>query len=445
MNRSIITTCALAVALILPACSSFDVNRSYNITYDMTSNDFSVSPPGGMSINEGDLVSFELRNVNPFVYDVTINQKSIVSGAEFPPIVRANFRGGDLPDTVRQVAVMDVANNGRVNVAAISHFGGMYTTFRNNFNALYSFITFDEYLASALKQSFVDEAKLKESIGARLGSLTGGTQLGSKSEFINKAEELRDNLTKSYYDLSSEYQYLDSSSKGELRDLMLGARRAYNAISNRDNWMTKVSNAADIYMSVRNTPFSFSSFKVQADGDVVRFVIDGRRREVSGIEGMGYVRPFNLEYTMKVNRGWKIDASAGFFVSTLVNESYTTRESNGGQYILKRKGDILNYGPGALMHFYYQPIGVGANLGLFTNNFSNIQFLLGPSLLLGDDHRFCVNGGVTLGKVTRLGDGYADGDLLALQGIPNVAVPTVDRLDLGWYLGFSYNFTSALR
>ncbi|MEP7220679.1 MAG: hypothetical protein ABI876_17265 [Bacteroidota bacterium] len=443
MKRQLPLALFLMVSLLaLAGCGSFQATKSMNVMYDMANNNFSVSPGGGMAVNEGDMVSFQLTNINPFVYDVSINNKAIVYNTTLPQPIRLPFHGADLVDTITETTIINVNDGGRINVAAVSHFRENYSGFRTQYTKFYGFLLFDDYLYSTLRQPFIDEKQLKEQIQSRLSQVTGGTKMYGRNDFIMKGEEIYSTVSKSYNDLLSEYQILDTASKRNMSDIMKSATRAYNDLA-KGAWMTKVTNTADMFDQVQNTSFSFSSFKVQASGDVVNFAIDGRRKGETNLPTYD-VKPFNLDYNVKVNGGWKIDASAGLFLSSLVNESFTTRLENGEQIILKKKGDVLNYGPGALMHFYYQPWGIGTNLGIFTNTFSNIQFLFGPSLLLGDN-KFCLNGGVTMGKVTRLADGYAVGGTLDTRGSVAVAVPTSDRLDLGWFVGFSYNFTNGLR
>ncbi len=435
----------LMFSLLIAGCASYDISRNHNLSYDMARNTLATSYSAAGTIQEGDFVSFELLNVNPFLYDVSINQKSIAYSTELPPPLRIPLRRADLADTVLKTTIMHVDNGGRINVAAVSRFREKYSGFRRQYNIFYGFVTFDDYLYTAIKQPFLDEKGFKEDLQTRLTSAAAGTRLYDRTDFMSKGEDLYSNLSRSYAELSNEFRMLDTVSQYEVRDVMADASRAYTTIADRDAWSLKVNNAAEVYDLIQRTPFTFASFKTQASSRGVAFTINGTRKEAGGATVPYNVRPFNLDYFIKVNGGWEIDFSGGMFMSNLVNESYITREENGEKIILQKKGDILNYGPGALMHFYYQPIGIGLGLGAFTNNFANVQYLGGGSLLLGDDKRFCLNGGATFGKVTRLADGLAVGVPLAARNDAVDVVPTADRLDIGWFVGFSYNFTAGLK
>lgn len=447
MTRATLLTLAALCALVANCASPFEVSKSHSITYDMAHNDFSVFPGGGLTVNEGDLVSFEVKNINPFMYDVTINQKSMGYPVEKPLPARYAFKGADLIDTVFQPGTLNVDIAGSVNRVPISRYRTLYSIFRSRYATFYSFLTFDEFLRIALRQAFVDEQKLKESLANHLSDVAGHTTLYTRSDFIHKGDELFDNLTKSYNDLASEYQFLDSLSKGELRDVNISARRAYDEIANKGTWAMRIGATADLYDAVLNTPFSFSSFKTQVTGggDEMRFQINGRSKPGGDpVESLN-ARPFDLDYVVKVRGGWRIDFSAGLFASSLVNNVYSVRDSAGFKSIIQNDGDAVNYGPGALMHFYHKSFPVGGNLGLMLNNASRIQYTVGGSVLLGDNQRLCLNGGLTFGNVTTLAAGYTLNEKLTGTNASISAIPTVDRLKLGWFGGISYNFTASTK
>ncbi len=434
--------CCIAVA----GCAGpFEVSKSYNVTYDMAHNDMAVFPPGGFAVSEGDLVSFEVRNVNPFLYDVSINNKSIAYATEAPAPGEFTFREETLVDTVFQPGTLNTDIGGSVNRVPISRFRTLYSIFRGRYTTFYSFLTFDDYIRAQIRQPFPDEKLLKEGIANRLRDVAGQTMLYTRSDFIRKGDEMFEGLTKSYNDLSSEYHFLDSLSRTELRDVYGSAKGAYDGIANRGNWALKIGRTADLYEMVQNTPFSFSSFKIQVDGgdDEMKFNINGRRKNADYLPPSYDVRPFDLEYGVKVRGGWRIDFSGGLMASSLVDHSFNLRDSLGFKSIIQNDPDAINYGPGALMHFYHKSFMLGGNLGVMLNNSSRLQYLVGGSVLLGDHQRLCLNGGMTFGQANRLAAGYETDQILIGANANLITPPVVEKLDIGWYAGISYNFTAS--
>jgi len=437
--------CTLVSMAAIGCASPFEVSKSYNITYDMASNDFSVFPPGGLTVDEGDLVSFEVKNVNPFLYDITINDKSMAYATEPPGPGSISFREVGLADTVFQPGTLNVDISGSVNRVPISRFRTLYSLFRTRYTTFYSYLTFDDYIRTAIRQPFPDERSLKEGIAGRLRDLVGGTAPTGRNEFIRKGDEMFDNLTKSYNDLSSEYQFLDSLSKNELRDVYISARRAYDEIAGKGTWAIKIGNMADTYDMIQNTPFSFSSFKMQVGegGDEMRFHINGRRKSAAYLPSALAVQPFDLDYKIRVQGGWRIDFSGGMSVSSLVDHNFIIRDSLGYKSIVQNDPDAVNYGPSVLMHFYNKAFPVGGSMGVMLNNSSGLQYLVGGSLLLGDHQRLAINGGMTFGQAQRLAAGYETDRILIGTDANLLEAPVVDKLVLGWFAGISYNFTAS--
>ncbi|HVZ39531.1 MAG TPA: hypothetical protein VHI13_09655 [Candidatus Kapabacteria bacterium] len=435
---------------LLCSCTTAEIARGTRLSYDMAHDQFSTSPPGAGSVNEGDMVSLELTNINPFVYDVAINQHSVTYNTSVPPMLKLPlFENQQLmqkgaPVIASSSEELTPEQIQKENPAAVSHFADLYTAFRQKYATFEAFATFDNYLYSALRRPFVDEEHFKEDLGKHLSEVAGGQQLSTKADFLTHAETLFGDVGAAYFAMAGAQSKLEAADKARVKDVFTSATAIYNELQGNSLWAMKVGNTADVYFSVMNTPFRFYSFKTQAKGEAVRFEVEGRRKESTDLSGLEGVRPFSLDYTVPVTGGWKIDFSAGIFFSNLVNDQFSLKDDNGSRSILKKKSDVANYGPGALMHVYYKPIGLGLSLGAFTNNFTNVQYLLGPSIMFGGSNRFCINGGATLGKVTRLADGLEVGATIRSADSDLNTVLTTERLELGWFVGFSYNFTAGL-
>ena len=63
--------------------------------------------------------------------------------------------------------------------------------------------------------------------------------------------------------------------------------------------------------------------------------------------------------------------------------------------------------------------------------------------MVGDRGQVGFNGGLTFGTVARLAAPYVVDKRLDGNDAKLTAVPTIDRLELGWYGGVSYNFSAA--
>lgn len=160
----------------------------------------------------------------------------------------------------------------------------------------------------------------------------------------------------------------------------------------------------------------------------------------------------------KTRLGFKIDFSAGIFYTALFDRQYyfkdTTVSINGsdtsGAFIGKRNTGAYNIGFGLLSHFYTRTggfVNVGGTFGFIMDTEIRFRFLLGGSLMLGRQSRVVLSGGLALGQVSQLSDGYDTGYRTNALGQPNFtakptdnAVPVSDRFLTSFFFGITYNF-----
>ena len=436
---------ALIFSVIVIGCGASLATRNVSLSYDMAAN--TVQTASAETAKAGDMVSFELKNVNPFLYEVTINNQTISRSTPLRRLGRFALPTPAITDTARQASPVTADLAGSTNRLPINRFRTNHTLFRNRFTTFLAFLSFDDYLLSLLRQPFPQEDLLKRSIATRLNDLVGTGPLYTRADFVRKGDELFEAMTKAFNDLMSEYQFLDTLAKRELRQPMLDARSTYQLMSaDKGEWSRHLEATADFYELIQNTPFTFASFKTQvAVGDQeMEFRVEGKRKEESDQIPNGVAQPFTLQYQLAVQGGgFRLGVGAGLFASSLANNSYGFRDSLGYRFIVQNQRDVINYGPGAVMHFHHTTFPVGGNIGLMLNNASRIQYLAGASLMVGDRGQVGFNGGLTFGTVARLAAPYVVDKRLDGNDAKLTAVPTIDRLELGWYGGVSYNFSAA--
>lgn len=433
------------LAVIAAGCAGSSLaTRNVNFSYDMANNTIQTASIELAKV--GDMVSFEVKNINPFLYEVTINNHTV---SRSTPLRRRSpqfvLPQPSINDTLRQSAPLVADLAGSTNRLPINRFRTNHTLFRNRCNTFLAFLSFDDYLLSLLRQPFPQEDLLKRSITTRLNELVGTGPLYTRADFVRKGDELFEATTKSFNDLMSEYQFLDTLAKRELREVMLTARATYETLATGGEWSQHVEATADLYELVYNTPFTVASFKSQvAVGDeAIVFRVEGKRKEEADQIPNGIAHPFTLQYQIPVQGGgFRLGVGTGLFASNLANNSYGFRDSLGYRFIVQNQRDVINYGPGAVMYFYHTYFPVGGNVGLMLNNASRIQYLAGASLMIGDRGQISFNCGLTFGTVSRLAAPYAVDKRLDGNDAKITAVPIIDRLELGWYGGVSYNFST---
>jgi hypothetical protein len=100
--------------------------------------------------------------------------------------------------------------------------------------------------------------------------------------------------------------------------------------------------------------------------------------------------------------------------------------------------------------FYMHFVGRGNGAAKFGGHFGvgvpltenkSVNFQLGPTIVIGSQNAICINAGIVAGKVQRLGGGYKVGETYT----SNTALPTINRYELGYQVGLSFNLAGLLK
>ena len=155
-------------------------------------------------------------------------------------------------------------------------------------------------------------------------------------------------------------------------------------------------------------------------------------------------------YNIWVTGGFKIDVSAGVFLSSVSDREYTTTtiseevdgEMKDFQLINEKNLGSWDYGFGTLANVSWRTgnwarptLSFGA---MFTND-QKFQFLAGGGLILGKMSRFILHYGVAVGRTTSLQTPFkADGET-RYESLTSETIPTVEKLNIGSFFGITYN------
>jgi hypothetical protein len=234
-----------------------------------------------------------------------------------------------------------------------------------------------------------------------------------------------------------------------------------------------------VFISRQLTPYHLTATQLQVP-DLDRFSLTIVQRSPAG-----QAEVFKREF--KVSGGFKIDFSAGVFVTGLTFPEFTAEKhtfqyknarydvSSGGVIDTVYLGDIrdttgklihakdprMNYAAGFLCHGYWRT-GTFANAGVATGilvNSTGFQILVGGSLLLSaKKSRIAFSYGIAIGnqrtisptiKQSMWNDNYRDGTLYQTPNeVPRFTeindIPTIMRWNTSWYFGLTYNFKSVI-
>jgi hypothetical protein len=193
-----------------------------------------------------------------------------------------------------------------------------------------------------------------------------------------------------------------------------------------------------MYQAISNTPFVFNTnYLAQGDGARVKLTFDHKYDNEEGDQAGDLYK--EVDFQLFVRGDFKINSSIGLaFPYHNENDLYINRDS------MVTRVDGNNYTPNLSAYLNFYPytgrsVQVGGTFGVgvpISNDNRNFNFLLGGSVLLGDDSKLVLHGGVVLGQIKKLDNGYQVGDNL---GSTSVEVPLTNDYQWGGFVGISFS------
>lgn len=175
---------------------------------------------------------------------------------------------------------------------------------------------------------------------------------------------------------------------------------------------------------------------------------------------------------IRLSGGFKIDFSSGVLITGLKNQTFAfmdttvkyrrssdtttslkTLKDTTGRIAIRQNNSKQKIGFGILMHAYPRissNYNIAITTGLSVNTETELNVLLGGSVLLGSTRRLVLSGGVIWGKTDRLNStvklGLNRSDPNNIYSTPKFytdsTVPVISDWNHSWFFGITYNFTS---
>lgn len=521
MSRLI--TFSIYLLVTIGACYKVVYSQSVEIIFNystgeitskcLTGEDTSKCLP--LTVPEGYYVRYRLKNVNPFHYDIRINQKQYSIQAPSIAFFSSDLTKGNTDVSSLTKVTPITTGYGKRNPTPtpngekmgpgfkeltlrddrakelINKFGRDVESFRKAISdydsclaLLNDFLKFGKDIDTLIQSDHIDGAYIKSNIKLQVSKLF---QINSQDvpnitiqDFRDKSNTLFDIMKINYDEISKTNEILISDSinmekipKGlsskyyvdTLNAEMNNTRKIYNQRTDsynklmkmgRDGCESQAENGGNLYFSIITEIFE-RSLNIQATNstDIIRFspLLIPKNNNKDSIKNFA-------DYEVIVTNGWRLDYSTGIIISGLKDDSYgvidttymkskivnnTSVDSTvKGKYYYKNQKTNISFALVGMMHFYWRCarfLGLGANLGIGLSNgqTSNIQYLGGFSLIVGEDQRFILNIGGIIGSVKRIDDYYKDHNLAETT---SNTIPLVDKLTGSWYVGLTYSLGS---
>lgn len=290
---------------------------------------------------------------------------------------------------------------------------------------------------------FTDE-KIKKSSFLKSGTITNEQQY--KVDERNMKEALEISIAKRFIT----EQMKDKSNSAE------NIAKAKKALEDID-WQTYIINNLRENMNnkieFRNGLIYDLSSKIQKTNNYSLPIVqienyDFTEFQINVTDTAKSATPEVIKLPFRNKKGFKLDFSTGLALSGLGNKSYSIVESERSGFVQIKEDDEkfsrLSMGISLLAHAYCRNaefINYAITSGL-TVNISNqsLNYVLGGSLLLGEDQRFIISAGAIFGKTEQLKSYYKiNTDISIDKLLLDQPVPVIQKFSPSVFFGVSYN------
>ena len=217
-----------------------------------------------------------------------------------------------------------------------------------------------------------------------------------KFEFSGKLKDGNNilNVDKMKAELELKYTFEDEMSKVKaINDSLLNPK-------NRNKIITETFKGCDLYSEINKSKFTttISSDFVYDDGAEITFQLKDEK---------GNVLHTYPKIKVKTYKNWKVNGSAGYFLSFTGDENYEVykNENDTNNYLRASNKNDIKHSLGGLLHAYYNlraDLALGFSAGLSINDDANAGFYLGGSAFITESNRLVLTAGVSFVKVDKL-------------------------------------------
>jgi len=419
-------------------------------------------------IKTNQLLSFDLKNANPYKYKYVINHRfvDLYEGQGYNPL-----------DSIGKVVPMKnvtTQNSETIINASIKDLESELKTLKSlkinssikqNIDSLEKKIT-----ELRLELLLFQQKKQHNSLSEFSTNFIKGKETANEEEDKTNIKNATKVLQKSFNDLKVnvdtyivEISAEDFLDKNKFDSIRKNFNTSYiNLLSASQNIGNEAENFPETseYFSKKLKPIDSISVKIKNEiskmyqlklyNYLLPIDINGKNIDVVEVTLERYDKsitnpiPDKYAYNIWIKGGLKIDISGGVFLTSLMDKEYETKDDTGNNKFIytKEKGDY-DFGFGSMINLslrggsWVRPaLSIGA---LFTTN-QKFQILTGFGLILGKEERLVLHGGVTMGAVSRISDKYKTNGEISYDLGTEGTVATNNKFSFGHFFGITYNF-----
>lgn len=397
---------------------------------------FNLSDPNpfigktNFTVSEDKPISLQFDNYNPFLYKIEVTS----SQRDYNLTMTDHFKNSF------NVLVPSEGENKSLDNANYNQFKDFLKVY-NKFVTLYNRI-----------QMVVHEDRKFDEIDKNVQLVIESSDIEglSRDNAFEQCQKSVDDLRSLYSTIQEEYAMNSEKSNSEG---LKGLVDSNMEILRTDKFEELPYELHRLVKKITRKNFTFYSEVIEPEKDQITYIVKIDPVEDENTKKFGSVtRSIKHSFNIEVLNGFKIDFSAGLFVSNLIDHKYVVLDDSiyggtdtaliGSRLMRNKEGDY-RLGLGSMGHAYFRwskYVNMGINFGVGIMQDQNVNYLFGGSLMFGKEQRLILNGGLTGGYVNRLSDLLEENKFYSKLPIQDDIY--VKSFQFGWYAGISYNLTN---
>ncbi|WP_241316876.1 hypothetical protein [Chryseobacterium arthrosphaerae] len=404
-------------------------------------------------------VEFLLKGVN--IFKVSGFSTTKVENVEFePPQWFLNNIKSANPDIAEVIvvnsAVMTVFDNGNKK-SRTEEYENLYNSVHDDLKSFFqsyqlvrSQMLLDDELNFVVSDSiFIDSIAVVES--SKKIYFSHFSHFDPTIEDYKKIESNLESLSLAYSQLTKDYEkFVGLTKQLNLsnfynKDFLLASEIYKNVSLNTDKISLKANNGISFYKRIITTNFNIILPAQQLTEDVN--IITPQLKNNKGKVVYSYSP---IKFT--TSGGWKINFSAGYFLSFIGNDNYTSyTNSLGNKEIAKGNTDKITNALGGLIHVYHNDpetlVQPGFSFGISLADNASAGFYGGASLFFLEKNRLITTFGYSFIKVKRINksnlSALADSDRYAFINVADTEIRYDNIYKGAWFFGVTYNLSNS--
>jgi hypothetical protein len=445
--------------------------EKYRIQYDYKTDNFDyfklnksnkiIDTLSNPKFKRNSIIEIKLLNVNPFAVNIKTDVKeqeihsSASNGFNFSNLLGgiSSVSGNDLKLNVTNLPSNDKlfrganSSRGEKIESKFSDLNNLSVTIDALKKTLLANLTNPNLDKATILKNLVEVARINEDVRSSDPNQNFYVYIANLKKIVTEdSNAIAESIHAIKDEMESKVMDNEPVSRGELRaqnSTFNNLEMLLNKLNASSNWTTEnLSKIEALYTSLEASNFEQTyDYELSADKvDIeLKFIQSDFAAKLSDDSNAATLKTRRVKLLSK--GGFKINTSVALTLNNFKSKSFDYFiDENGAigsdpnDYFIPNLSTMINFYPVIGENF-----NLGGSFGIsipIAESMNGVNYLLGPSIILGEQSRLAISGGIAYGPVKKLINGLEVGDATDLNNVDSF---TKNVYDFGFYFGISFS------